>query len=254
MEPALFQVHYQTWGALRRDCDQQIGMRGLLLKTEASPEQFSPVVVRLRTPDEQDFDLPGEVIQVVPGQGVAVQFGAGSDSPIAQLRDLCQKRADDAQDTADPDPAVYPPGSSPPAAKGASQEASLPKKIEEMTVNEMRRAALHGRRDMRLLLIRDRNKTVHPFVLKNPSITLDEIEQIAKMPSVNPEVLRMIAANREWNRSTTVCRNLVRNPKTPMREALILLNKLPKSEIRALAKSGNVRTAIQQAARKKVTG
>jgi hypothetical protein len=123
-----------------------------------------------------------------------------------------------------------------------------------MSVNETRRAALRGRRDMRLLLIRDKNKTVHPFVLRNPGITLDEVEQIAKMPGVNPDALRMIAGNRDWIRSTTVCRNLVRNPKTPMPDALRLLGKLPMSDLRAMAKSGNVRTPIQQAARKKVTG
>jgi len=81
---------------------------------------------------------------------------------------------------------------------------------------------------------------------------LDEVIQIAKMPSVNPDVLRMIAKNPDWVRSSTVCRNLVRNPKTPMQEALAVLAKLPMSEVRTLAKTGNVRTAIQQAARKKV--
>ena len=131
---------------------------------------------------------------------------------------------------------------------------SLQKQIEEMSVNEKRTNALHGRKQMRMLLIRDRNKTIHPFVIKNPAITLDEIEQIAKMPSVNPDVLRTIAKSKEWTRSTTVCRNLVRNPKTPMKEALMLLPKLPMSDLRAMAKSGNVRTAIQQAARKKVAG
>ena len=46
----------------------------------------------------------------------------------------------------------------------------------------------------------------------------------------------------------------MRSSVTPMKEALMLLAKLPKSDIRAFAKSGNVRTAIQQAARKKVAG
>jgi hypothetical protein len=123
-----------------------------------------------------------------------------------------------------------------------------------MTANEKRQAAIHGRREVRLLLMKDRNKTVHPFVVKNPAITLDEIEQFAKMPSVNPDALRMMAGNREWIRSIGVCRALVRNPKTPLREALALLEKLPISDVRALAKSENVRAPIQRAARKKVAG
>jgi len=135
-----------------------------------------------------------------------------------------------------------------------TRNKNLQQQIAEMSVAQKRQACLHSRKDMRMLLIRDRNKTIHPFVMRNPAITLDEIEQISKMPSVNPDVLRTIAKSREWNRSATVCRNLVRNPKTPMKEALQLLSKLPKSDIRALAKRGNVRTAIQQAARKKALG
>ncbi len=80
----------------------------------------------------------------------------------------------------------------------------------------------------------------------------DHGEQIAKLATVNPEALHIIARSREWTRSMTVCRNLVHNPKTPLADALEMLEHLPPSEIRMLAKSGNVRTPLQQAARKKV--
>jgi len=56
--------------------------------------------------------------------------------------------------------------------------------------------------------------------------------------------------NLEWTRSPTVCRNLVHNPKTPLREAVLLLSKMPMGDVRQLAKSPHVRSPIQQAARK----
>ena len=250
MEKPVFQVRYRTWAALGRDVRGQIAVGGLLLKKEAPLNRFDPVSVRLTTPDESTFELEAEVVQVFPGQGVAVQF----KGPVDQLVKAVSANPAPAGETpADDDPDFLAPGEEKKTVVlGDSQ--NIQKQIDEMSVNQKRTNALHGRKQMRMLLIRDRNKTIHPFVIKNPAITLDEIEQIAKMPSVNPDVLRTIAKSREWTRSTTVCRNLVRNPKTPMKEALMLLPKLPLSDVRAMAKSGNVRTAIQQAARKKVAG
>jgi len=250
MEKPVFQACYRTWAALARDVRQQIAVQGLLLKVEVQLNRFDPVTVRIIAPNESTFDLDAEVMQVIEGQGVAVQLKGPADQLVKAVS--ANPPPENESPQAD-DPEFSAPGEEKKTVVlGDSQ--NLQKQIEEMTVNQKRHTALHGRKQMRMLLIRDRNKTIHPFVIKNPAITLDEIEQIAKMPSVNPDVLRSIAKSKEWIRSTTVCRNLVRNPKTPMKEALMLLGKLPLSDIRALAKSGNVRTAIQQAARKKVAG
>lgn len=250
MDEPTFDIVYPAWSRALADCEQQIAMGGLLLATQVEIELYTQVLVRLLMPDESTHELQAEVVQVIPGQGVAVQFKPDAEDAISTLKELCADNRTEA-DGDDSAPEVYGPGQEPPQ-RGSSEPKAAHLLVEEMTVNEKRRAALHGRRDIRLLLIRDRNKTIHPFVLKNPAITLDEVVQIAKMPAVNPDALRMIAKNKDWTRSTTVCRNLVRNPKTPMREALALLGKLPMGEVRLLAKSGNVRTAIQQAARKKV--
>jgi hypothetical protein len=251
MEKPVFKVRYRTWAALGRDVRQQIAVQGLLLKKEAQLNRLDPVTVRLTAPDESTFELEAEVVQVIPGQGVAVQFKGPADELVAAV----SRNPPPAGETPAPDdPEFLAPGEEEKRTVVLGDTQNLQKQIEEMSVNQKRTNALHGRKQMRMLLIRDRNKTIHPFVIKNPAITLDEIEQIAKMPSVNPDVLRSIAKSKEWTRSTTVCRNLVRNPKTPMKEALMLLVKLPLSDLRAMAKSGNVRTAIQQAARKKVAG
>jgi hypothetical protein len=250
MDKPVFTVRYRTWSALARDVRQQIAVLGLLLKVEAQLNRFDPVTVKVVAPNEATFELEAEVMQVIEGQGLAVQLKGPAEGLVAAVS---ENPPPDGESPAPDDPEFLAPGAEKKTVVlGDSQ--SLQKQIEEMTVNQKRTNALHGRKQMRMLLIRDRNKTIHPFVIKNPAITLDEIEQIAKMPSVNPDVLRTIAKSREWTRSTTVCRNLVRNPKTPMKEALMLLPKLPMSDLRAMAKSGNVRTAIQQAARKKVAG
>jgi hypothetical protein len=252
-------VQYRSWKAFERDCKQQLNMKGLFLKTDLALEQFVPVVIQIVTPDGEEFICPAEVVQCISGQGMAVQFTESSGSALQSVLKKCdENHPSEENGDASKDPIIGVPESEeilPADDKAASRAETtlLTQQLESMTVAEKRQTALHGRKDMRMLLIRDRNKTIHPFVLKNPAITLEEIEQIAKMPSVNPDVLRMIAGHKEWTRSTTVCRNLVRNPQTPMKEALDLLAKLPLSEVRALAKGTTVRTAIQQAARKKVT-
>jgi hypothetical protein len=249
-----FVLRYQSWASLKRDCEQQLGQGGLLVRTAESPALFSPAQLLLELPDGATLTLAGQVVQVLPGLGTAVQFGAEARTALAELQALCVAHPEAGPANPD-DPLVNPPDlpSEDPGGEDAQPGArELASKLEAMTVNEKRQAALHGQRGMRLAVIRDRNKTLHQFVLRNPGLTLDEVEQFAKMPGVSPDALRMMATNPEWTRSPSVCRNLVKNPKTPLKESLDLLNKLPLSEVRALAKSQHVRAAIQQAARRKV--
>jgi hypothetical protein len=255
MDGPTIEIRYATWEALRRDCEQQLGRGGLLARITADVEQYQPVTLTVRRPDGVVHSWPARVLQLIPGQGVALQIDARDATTLAGLRRACEgDHRPDAESFGEEPVAsltvARTVSAGPPKLPTDPQE--LRRHLEAMTVNEKRQAALGARREARLLLIRDRNKAVHPFVLKNPAITLEEVEQIAKMPSVNPDALRFIAGHRDWTRSTGVCRSLVKNPKTPMREAMTMLERLPMSDLRAIAKSANVRMPLLQAARKKV--
>jgi hypothetical protein len=71
------------------------------------------------------------------------------------------------------------------------------------------------------------------------------------MPSLSPDALKAIAEHREWGMNATICTSLVRNPKTLLPLALRLLERIPVSEVRAIAKGG-ARDQIVQAARKRL--
>jgi hypothetical protein len=114
--------------------------------------------------------------------------------------------------------------------------------------------ALHGDRSDRLAMLRDLNKTLHPYVLRNPGIQVDEIAWIARQPTVAPDALAYIAGKREWIQKPEIAAALVRNPKTPPPLAIKLLDLVAPSELRLLAKQTNVRDAVQRAARKKLLG
>lgn len=263
--PLVLCARYTTWAALVRDAPSL--SQGMFARLDPAAfsrgvggaiAQFARVDAQVELPDGEVFTLAGDVVSVMPGQAVALQWRPQAREQVERILRAAAAAASGGPTAGADDPRFSVPDEDANAAGDVVEHfpdrESLQAQIEAMSVQEKRTAALHGRKEMRLLLIRDHNKTIHPFVVKNPAIALDEIEQIARMTGVNPEVLHSIAQNREWTRSSNVVRNLIKNPKTPMPDALALVDKLPASELKAIAKSGSVRGAIQMAARKRVLG
>ena len=114
--------------------------------------------------------------------------------------------------------------------------------------------ALHGDKNQRMAILRDHNKQLHTYVLRNPQLQIDEVLTIAKMSTMSAEMLTAIAGRREWAERPEVALALVRNPKTPIPLAVKMLDHVTDSELRVLAKQPNVRDAVQRAARKKILG
>ncbi|MDP2273294.1 MAG: hypothetical protein Q8N23_08600 [Archangium sp.] len=186
--------------------------------------------------------VSARVAAVVPGVGVAVMFTGGVPeelkilgSPVLEAEVLLMEEEEE-----DEEEVKGPPG-------------PLSERLKKMTVTEKMQLALTGTRDERMALFRDTNKSLHIFVLKNPRIGLDEIQGAAKSPNVSPDALKMIAEHREWGSNAIVAASLVRNPKTPMPLAMRMLEKVPMSELKAIAKGG-ARDQLVHAARKKLAG
>ena len=112
--------------------------------------------------------------------------------------------------------------------------------------------ALRGDRDQRLAIMRDKNRTLHVYVLRNPGLTLDEVAVIARMPTVAAEVLVQIAERREWGHRPDVAMSLVRNVATPVQTAIKLVEFVSVSDLRSLAKDARTREPVQRAARKRL--
>ena len=192
-------------------------------------------------------EVPARVAAVVPGVGVAVMFTGGVPpelkilgSPVLEAEILPME---------EPEAVPAPAAEEEPEAKGPV--GPLSERMKKMTVTEKMQMAMTGSRDERAALFRDTNKSLHLFVLKNPRIGLDEIQSAAKSPNVSPDALKMIAEHREWGSNPGVSASLVRNPKTPMPLAMRALDKVPMSDLKAIAKGG-ARDQLVQAARKKL--
>jgi hypothetical protein len=188
--------------------------------------------VEMRVANFPDIEFSAQITSVVPGIGVAVIF---SEIPpraaelANQLKQMLKEHANEHE----------------------SNRKTVFDRLKEMNASKKMQLALSGDREERMALLRDVNKVLHAFVLKNPRIGLDEVQYAAKMSSLSAEALKNISEHKEWGSNTVICCALVRNPRTPLPIAIKLLEKVPSSEIRALAKGG-ARDQIVQAARKRI--
>ncbi len=133
-------------------------------------------------------------------------------------------------------------------------EKKLPirRRLARMGMDDKINMALSGDREERMALAMDSNRAIHHYLLKNAKITLDEIAFMARLPSLNPDVLDRIAENPSYTQNPSVTRALVYNPKTPVQTAIRLLDRLPRNEVQNLARRINLNRRLVMAAKKKL--
>lgn len=127
---------------------------------------------------------------------------------------------------------------------------SLYARIAGMSVGEKIKLALLGNREARALLVRDTNRLIARFVLRNPRLTEDEVLMIARNRNIDSEILREIGEHKQWPRNYQIRLALVNNPKTPLATALHFVSLLHERDLRFLAKSKNVSSTIVSQARR----
>jgi len=151
-------------------------------------------------------------------------------------------------------PGIVPPSQSSPGIAlpgGSMQEAA---RAEAPTRMEKVQLALHGNRDERNAILRDRDRTLHGFVLKNPQLDADDVVAIAKNAQMTAELLKQIGERKEWVQRPAVALALARNPRTPPEVAVRALEHIPLEALRQMAKGTGVPPHVTQAARKKLLG
>ncbi len=125
-------------------------------------------------------------------------------------------------------------------------------RMAEMTVSQKIRCATLGSAAERLLCVRDSNRLVAAAAAKSPLLKEPEAVQISASRVVSEDVLRILALNREFTRNYQIKLNLVSNPRTPFTFSARLVPLLRESELKMLAKSKNVSSAISTAVRQQL--
>lgn len=151
------------------------------------------------------------------------------------------------------DAVVAPPEPEPPAEPPALGSGAFAKP-DGLTRMEKVQKALHGTREERNAILRDRDRTLHPFVLKNPQLDADDVVGIAKNPQMTSEMLKQLGDRRDWFQRPAVALALARNPRTPPELAVRALDHVPVEALRQIAKGTGVLPHVSQAARRKLLG
>lgn len=138
------------------------------------------------------------------------------------------------------------------AEEPAVEEENLSKYQQalEMPVAEKIKTALTGDKEWRTLLIKDPNKLVSSAVLKNPRITDGEVLTIAKSKTASDELIRLITLNNEWLKNYEIKRALVLHHRTPLPTAMRFMTILSEKDLKGLAKSRDVSSALVNTARR----
>lgn len=238
--------------------DTEIRAGGLLVHgAQLGPHAaVGPCTLELRVANRPPAAFAALVAASVPNVGVAVLFS--DPAPLRQLADALRATGAEAA----PDGEAVGHTATDPGAEGDAADADAPDpqppvpgtvsaRLRAMTVSEKMQLALSADRETRGYLLRDTNKALHLYVLRNPRIGLDEVTYAAKLSTLAPEALKFIADHKEWGLNPTVCTAIARNPRSPVPLVLRILPRVPAAELRAIAK-GNGRAPIVQAARKMV--
>lgn len=123
-------------------------------------------------------------------------------------------------------------------------------KFDKLKIFEKIRLATVGNAYCRSVLVRDSNKLVSMAVVRSPQMTNLEITRIAGSTAVCDDVIRYIASNRQFNKDYSVKMALVRNPKCPLASSMHFLAYLHQDDLRDLARSKNVPSALSVGAKK----
>jgi hypothetical protein len=257
-------VRYHRSADFVTDHDQQLARGGLLVRIEppAGLSLYDPVALSIELPSGSVIELAGQVVQLLPGVGVAVGL-AGAPAPAGLAAAVAAARSAPAGPGTPPEHALLgDDGGDPDAGGGASGDrpAESPAnqasylKVRAASTSEKIQLALHGNRDERALILRDLNRTLPRYLLQNPHLGLDEVTAMAKLPTLTTDVLSAIADRREWAQRPEIAVALVRNPKTPVPVALRLLDHVGPAELRRLAKDQGTRQAIRQAVMRRLVG
>ncbi len=120
--------------------------------------------------------------------------------------------------------------------------------INAMNISDRIKLALTGSKTQRMILIKDSNKMVSMGVLESPKIGIDEVSLLVKNKSIAGEIIGRIARRRDWTKNYAVMIELVRNPKTPVKDALGFVKKLHIRDLQLLSRDKNVGPVIRQLA------
>jgi hypothetical protein len=251
------EVTFADAGVLKHAAETQLARGGLFVAVDASAlPPLCELVLRLCA-DGTALEVPAR-LTVATGEAACVEIAAAALPDLLAAIALhtadatAQAGTVTAQVTDRAAAAAESPEREAPSERGAPAPMSLERKLATMSVSEKVQLALHGNREARQLLLRDRAGVVQSSLVRNPKITLDELSALARAPHLAPDCAETLAQHPTHGRSPQLALALVRNPRTPLPTAIDLIPRLSPGDLRVVAKGLGLRMQVAAAARKRL--
>ncbi|MGA1868039.1 MAG: hypothetical protein ACMUJM_05760 [bacterium] len=134
--------------------------------------------------------------------------------------------------------------------EGEKENLELWREVKNMTIGQKMVLAQNGNKEARSLLIRESNKMILRGLINNGRITASEVLMLANSRSVDENIIRTIASNREWMKDYKMQLAVIRNPKCPLETSRRLILLLHKNDLRDISKSKDLPSALVTIAKK----
>jgi hypothetical protein len=255
--PPTLEVTYESAAGLAADWDGQLKLGGLFAQVDAPQDlpPFAPLTLRLVVEGAQPIEAAARLTAVSPGSLCLEVAPEARDALCQTIAATCAELGGEGS-TQRLQTRFYLDGERPTVKRQAAPAhptgLTLEKKLLAMSTPEKVQLALHGSREERALLLRERAGVVQASLIRNPRVSLDEVTALARSSMLAPDAAEAIAENRQWSSSPQVAAALARNPRTPLRTACDILDKVNPADLRAIAKGLGVRMQVAQAARKRL--
>jgi hypothetical protein len=134
------------------------------------------------------------------------------------------------------------------ARKDGGADLSVEQRIRAMSPSLRALCACKANAEERLVLAREADPRVIDFLLKNPSLTIDEVRRLATRLTLNQGHFSRILRNPAWMGDEALRSALARNPKLPEFMAEQVLQPLPSPALRSLVESMNTTAGTRRVA------
>ncbi|MCB9765429.1 MAG: hypothetical protein H6739_36985 [Alphaproteobacteria bacterium] len=134
----------------------------------------------------------------------------------------------------------------------SSGDAPLWHRYEQMDKLEKVRLARTGSADARRMIFKDKDRTLHQYILNNPGLKPQELASLIRTGAPNQDFIKRVLQRQDLIGSPQVAEALIRSPHTPVTVAVELVPRLSPSTLRRIARQGNLRPEVVSAARRRV--
>ena len=234
MPQSTVELNAKDWDTFRESVTRDSG--GILPLVGRQPELFASLDVTVKVEGRAVASFSGQVINLF-GDQVALLFDETAKTAIVAAK-------------YGSGPTEHAPAAE--AKRPGRHDSPVWKRFAEMTRTEKIKIARSGNEAERRAVLKDRDSSIHHFVLNNPNMKPKELTALIRGGGVSGAFLKKLCERPDLMNNRGVAEALVVNPLTPTDVAVRLVNRIPMELARRIARSSTYKPPVVNAAKKRV--